>query len=69
MDDLSLLAMRAWSASSEEGILVTDQEGSISLINSRLQELLRLRSTPTTVSGLLLQSESGMSPILCLELL
>jgi signal transduction histidine kinase len=60
MNDLSLLAMRAWSASSEEGILVTDQEGSISLINSRLQELLRLHTTPRTVSGLLRQIESGM---------
>jgi signal transduction histidine kinase len=60
MNDLSLLAMRAWSGSSEEGILVTDREGSIALINSRLQELLRLRTTPRTVPGLLRQIESKM---------
>jgi signal transduction histidine kinase len=60
MNDLNLLAMRAWSVSSEEGILVTDQEGSISLINSRLQELLRLQTTPRTVPSLLQQIEGPM---------
>ncbi len=60
MNDLKLLAMQAWSGSSEEGILVTDREGSICLINSRLHELLGLRTTPRTVSALLRQIESAM---------
>jgi signal transduction histidine kinase len=60
MNDLNLLAMQAWSDSSEEGILVTDREGSICLINSRLQELLRLHTTPRTVLALLRQIENAV---------
>jgi signal transduction histidine kinase len=60
MNDLNLLAMQAWAGSSEEGILVTDREGRICLVNSRLQELLRLRTTPHTVPALLRQIENAM---------
>jgi signal transduction histidine kinase len=60
MNDLNLLAMQAWSASSEEGVLITDLTECICLINPRLQELLKLRTTPRTVSALLRQAEGVM---------
>jgi signal transduction histidine kinase len=60
MNDLILLAMQAWSVSSDEGVLVTDRAGSICLINRRLQELLKLRAAPRTVSALLRQVEANL---------
>ncbi len=61
MDNLRLLSMQAWSASSDEGILVIDLAGTICELNPRLQELLRLHTVPRTVSALLRQVE-GANP-------
>lgn len=60
MDNLNLLAMQAWSESSDEGVLIVDLAGNISLINARLHELLRLRTSPHTVSALLRQMEGAV---------
>ncbi|RPI91490.1 MAG: hypothetical protein EHM39_14520, partial [Chloroflexi bacterium] len=61
MNDLRLLSMPAWSASSDEGILVIDLAGTICELNPRLQELVNLPTVPRTVSALLRQVE-GANP-------
>jgi signal transduction histidine kinase len=58
MDDLKLLAMQAWSDSSDEGVLVTDLAGNICTLNPYLQGLLKLRIMPRTVPSLLRQIDS-----------
>ncbi len=55
MQSLELLALRAWSASSSEGLLVVDLQGNVCRAHGRLLELLGLTATPPNVAALLKQ--------------
>ncbi len=57
MDNLHLLALRAWSESSNEGLLVVDSTGTVCLVNSRLRELFNLHTVPQSVESLLRQAD------------
>lgn len=57
MNDLKLLALRAWSESSNEGLLVIDSGGLVCLVNSRLRELFNLHTVPQSVDALLRQAD------------
>ncbi|MCD4686885.1 MAG: hypothetical protein K8S97_13215 [Anaerolineae bacterium] len=53
MDTLQLQAFQRWSDYSNEGVLAFDCTGRITLINTWLWDLLRLRAQPATVDALL----------------
>lgn len=54
-DTLQLLALQAWSEESHEGVLVIDSSGDVCLLNTRLKEMLGLKTEPRTVDELLVQ--------------
>jgi len=60
MKALDLLALQAWSAVSNEGILVFDTVGTICLANARIREQLGVDAIPETVEDLIRRLDTSL---------
>ncbi|GEM_PF-1160286 len=56
MDAVQQLALEAWLDSSNEGLLVAGETGTILLVNPRLRQLLQLSAIPKSIEQLLQQT-------------